>query len=120
MNNNFLLKFLLQVVIISSVYFFLIWSGVFTLSLNIAFVNAFSLTFIFLISGFILFFSLKKEEPIATRFLIMTAVQMLSFLSVETAFIYTKQSVELVYHGLILFFLQFLAQTTFLIRIQKK
>lgn len=120
MSNNFLWKFLLQVIVISSVYFLLICSKVFALPLKPAIINMLSLTIIFLISGLILFLSLKKGEPIASRFLIMTSVQMLSFLSVETAFIYTNQPDELVYHGLLLFFFQFIAQTFFLIRIQKK
>lgn len=68
----------------------------------------------------ILFISLKDYESFVGRFLIMTTVQMLSFLSVEIAFIYTNQPDELVYHGLIFFFSQFVAQTYFLIRIQKK
>ena len=120
MKNRFLRDILFQVVVISCLYFVLAYFELFHLSFRKAMVNLFSLTFVFIMSGLILFLNLKKDEPIAGRFLIMTTVQMLSFLSIETAFIYTDQPVEIVYHGLIFFFAQFIFQTIFLVRIQKK
>jgi hypothetical protein len=66
-----------------------------------------------------LFFKLPDKEPIAGRFLIMTGVQLISILSLELAYIYTNQSIELILHGLFFSFVHFILQTIFLVRIQK-
>jgi hypothetical protein len=119
MNKKFLLKFLFQTSLISLIYFTLCAFGLFKLDSRFATTNLISITFIFVLSGFILFFKLPVKEPIAGRFLIMTAVQMLSILSLELAYIYTNQSIELILHGLFFSLVQFLFQTVFLVRIQK-
>jgi len=120
MNNKFLLKFLFQTILISLIYFALCAFRLFKLNLQLATTNLFSITFIFALSGFILFFRLPDKEPIASRFLIMTGVQLISLLSLELAYIYTNQTVELILHCLTLSLIQFLFQTYFLVRIQKK
>jgi len=71
------------------------------------------------LSGLILFIKLPDEEPIAVRFIFMTIVQFLAILSLQAAFIYTHQSLQLILHGLFFSFFHFLIQTFFLIRIQK-
>jgi hypothetical protein len=119
MNKRFLLKFLVQTSLISLIYFTISAFGLFKLDSRLATTNLFSITFIFVLSGFILFFRLPDKEPIAGRFLIMTAVQLLSILSLELAYIYTNQSNDLILHGLFFSLSQFLFQTIFLVRIQK-
>lgn len=119
MNKKFLLKFLFQTSIISLIYLTLCAFGFLKLNLLFATTNLVSITFIFALSGFILFFRLPDKEPIAGRFLIMTGVQLLSILSLELAYIYTNQSIELILHGLFFSLVQFLFQTIFLVRIQK-
>jgi hypothetical protein len=119
MNKKFLLKFLFQTSLISLIYF-TIWAlGLFKLDLRFTTTNLISITFIFVLSGFILFFRLPDKEPIAGRFLIMTAVQLISILFLELAYIYTNQSNDLILHGLFFSLVQFIFQTVFLVRIQK-
>lgn len=119
MNKKFLLKFLFQTSLISLIYFSLCAFGLFKLNLRLATTNLVSTSFIFALSGFILFFRLPDKEPIAGRFLIMTGVQLISILSLELAYIYTNQSIELILHGLFFSLVQFILQTVFLVRIQK-
>ena len=119
MNKKFLLKFLFQTSLISLIYL-TIWAfGLFNLNFRLATTNLVSISFIFALSGFILFFRLPDKEPIAGRFLIMTGVQLISILSLELAYIYSNQSIELILHGLIFSLVQFLFQTIFLVRIQR-
>jgi hypothetical protein len=119
MNKKFLLKFLFQTSLISLIYFTLCVFGLFKLDSRFATTNLISITFIFVLSGFILFFKSPDKEPIAGRFLIMTGVQLISILSLELAYIFTNQSIELILHGLFFSLVQFLFQTVFLVRIQK-
>jgi hypothetical protein len=119
MNKKFLLKFLFQISLISLIYLTLWAFGLFKLNLRLAATNFVSITFIFIFSGFILFYKLPDDEPIANRFLIMTGVQLISILSLELAYIYTNQSNDLILHGLFFSLVQFIFQTVFLVRIQK-
>lgn len=119
MNKKFLLRFLFQTSLISLIYFSLWAFGLFKLNLRLATTNLVSTSFIFVLSGFILFFRLPDKEPIAGRFLIMTGVQLISILSLELAYIYSNQSIELILHGLFFSLVQFIFQTIFLVRIQK-
>jgi len=119
MNKKFLLKFLFQTFLISVIYFTIYSLGLFNLNIRLVAANLFSITFIFVLSGFILFFRLLDTEPIAGRFLIMTSAQLISILSLELAYIYTDQSIELIMHGLFFSFVHFIFQTVFLVRIQK-
>ena len=119
MNKRVLLKFLVQTFLISVIYYTICTFGLFKLDSRFSTTNLISITFIFVLSGFILFFRLPDKEPIAGRFLIMTAVQLLSILSLELAYIYTNQSNDLILHGLFFSLVQFLFQTIFLVRIQK-
>lgn len=120
MNKKFLFQFLFQTTIISSIYAVLLVINLFDLSYISAITNLLSITFIFFVCGLILFFKLPDQEPIAGRFLIMTTFQLISILSLELAFIYTNQSVELILHGLFFSLVQFIFQTIFLVRIQKQ
>lgn len=118
MNKRFLIKFLVQTFLISVIYYTICAIELFKLDSHFAKTNLISITFIFVLSGFILFYRLPDKEPIAGRFLIMTAVQLLSILSLELAYIFTNQSIELILHGLFFSLVQFLFQTIFLVRIQ--
>jgi hypothetical protein len=120
MNRKFLFQFLSQTIIISAIYALLIILGFSNLYFHSFLPNLLSVSFIFLTSGLILFFKLRDHEPIANRFLIMTMVQLISILSLELAYIYTNQTVELILHCLAFSLIQFLFQTFFLVRIQKK
>ena len=119
MNKKFLFQFLFQTFLVSGIYFAICALGFFKLDLRLAYTNLTSITFIFVLSGFILFYKLPDNKPIADRFLIMTAVQILSILSLELAYIYTNQSLDLILHGLIFSLVQFILQTVFLVIIQK-
>ena len=119
MNRKFLLQFLFQTILISGLYALLYSLKFIQLETNLFLTNLFSVTFIFILSGMILFINLPDEKPIAERFLVMTMVQLLSILSLELAFKYSNQSIKLILHGLILSLIHFLFQTIFLVRIQK-
>lgn len=119
MNKKSLLKLLFQTFLISVIYYILFALGIFKMDSALVYTNLISITFIFTLSCFILFFRLPDAEPIAGRFLIMTAIQLLSLLSIELAYIYTNQANELILNGLFFSLVQFFFQTAFLIRIQK-
>ena len=119
MNRKFLFQFLFQTILISGLYALLYSLKFIQLETNLFLTNLFSVTFIFILSGMILFINLPDEKPIAERFLVMTMVQLLSILSLELAFKYSNQSIKLILHGLIFSLIHFLFQTIFLVRIQK-
>ena len=119
MNRKFLFQFLFQTILISGLYALLYSLKFIQLETNLFLTNLFSVTFIFILSGMILFINLPDEKPIAERFLVMTMVQLLSILSLELAYIYTNQSLGLILHGLFFSLIHFLFQTMFLLRIQK-
>jgi len=119
MNNKHLFRFLIQTILISTIYSFLLFLNVFKLSYYAGVINLISVTSIFIISGLILFFKLPDREPIAWRFLVMTTVQTISILSFLLSYIYTNQSFRLIMNGLIFSLIHFVFQTVFLIRIQK-
>jgi hypothetical protein len=120
MNNKYLIRFSFQICIISFLYaLFLFFRPISAVSFSLGFFNLGIISFVFIFSGFILFWKLPDNKPIAERFLIMTVIQMLSILSVELAYIFTKQAIELILHGLIFSLVQFLFQTYFLVKIQK-
>ena len=73
--------------------------------------------FIFTLSVFILHFNISnKPEEFVSRYLIMTTVQILSFLSLITALIYTGKPRIIVFHTLFLFLILLIFQTISLIR----
>jgi hypothetical protein len=120
MNNNYLIRFSLQICIISFLYaLILFFRPVSTVSFSLGFFNLGIISFVFILSGFILFWKLPDNKPIAERFLIMTVIQMTSILSLELAYIYSKQSTELILNSLGFALVHFVFQTIFLIRIQK-
>lgn len=119
MNRKFLFQFLFQTILISGLYALLYSLKFIQLETNLFLTNLFSVTFIFILSGVILFINLPDQKPIAGRFLVMTMVQLLSILSLELAYIYTNQSLGLILHGLFFSLIHFLFQTMFLLRIQK-
>jgi hypothetical protein len=119
-NRKLLIKFLSQTGLISLIYGLFCAFNLFKVDSFFVLINLFFVTLIFIVSGFILFYRLPDHEPIAWRFLIMTMIQLLSILSLELAFVYTNQSVELILHGLFFSLIHFLFQTIFLVRIQKR
>jgi hypothetical protein len=120
MNRRNLIQFLLQALLISAIYAVILFLNLYNFSLFLGLTTLVSVTFIFVISGVILFLKLPDQEPIAGRFLIMTMVQLISILSLEAAFIYTNQSLELILNSLSFALIHFVFQTIFLVRIQKK
>lgn len=119
MNRKLLIRFLSQTGLISSIYALFFLLNIFKMESFLVQINLFAVTLIFVMSGFILFYKLSDNEPITWRFLIMTMVQLLSLISLELAFIYTNQSVNLILHVLFFSMIHFLFQTLFLIRVQK-
>ena len=119
MNRNLLFRFLVQTILISTIYSLVYSLGLYKLAFNLFITNLFSVTFIFVVSGLILFFKLPDQKPIVERFLIMTMIQMLSILSLELAYIYTNQSLVLILNGLVFSLIHFLFQTIFLVRIHR-
>jgi hypothetical protein len=119
MNRTMLIRFLVQTILISTIYGLVYSFGLYKLAFNLFITNLISVTFIFVVSGFILFFKLPEQKPIVERFLIMTMIQMLSILSLELAYIYSNQSLVLILNGLVFSLIHFLFQTIFLVRIQK-
>jgi hypothetical protein len=90
------------------------WSG---LSSSDSFFCIGSAGFISLVGLFILYWN-KKNDPVANTFrlLIMITVQLLSFLSISLALIYTNQSTSIVVHLLGLALSIIFAQTLFIAR----
>lgn len=120
MNRRNLIQFLFQALLISAIYAVLLFLNLYNFSLFLGLTTLVSITFVFVISGLILFLKLPDQEPIAGRFLTMTAIQLISILSLVLAYIYTNQSVELILNCLAFAMIHFVFQTVFLVRIQKK
>jgi hypothetical protein len=76
-----------------------------------------SAAFISLLGLFILYMK-KKNDPVANTFrlLIMITVQLLSFLSISLALIYTQQSTAIILHLLGIALTIIISQTLFLVR----
>lgn len=85
-------------------YLMAVHFGLFKIQLFLAHFCAVAMAFIFTLSVFILHFNFSnKPEEFVMRYLTMTTVQMLSFLAIVSAFVYTGKPTVIVYHSLSLF-----------------
>lgn len=102
-NKNLLFNLFLVIIPIIG-YLSIIHAGYLKIQLFLAHFCAGAMGFIFTLSVFILHLNLsKKPEEFVMRYLVMTTVQMLSFLAIVSAFVYTGKPTVIVYHSLSLF-----------------
>jgi hypothetical protein len=104
MNSKLLLKHWLLIFIPTAIYVLLNQIHLFSIELFLSNFAAGANLFIFTISVLIMQIGrANKPEEFVFRYLTMTTVQMLSFLAIVTAFVFTKKPNVVVFHSLALF-----------------
>jgi len=104
MNNMTLIKHWLLIFIPTAIYVLLNRMHLFSIELFLSNFAAGANLFIFTISVLIMQIGrTNKPEEFVFRYLTMTTVQMLSFLAIVTAFVFTKKPNVVVFHSLALF-----------------
>jgi hypothetical protein len=110
-NKNLIFNWLMVIFPIL-IYLLVVFLGLLKIQVFLAYFCAGIVGFIYSLSVFILHFKTSnKPEEFVSRYLIMTTVQLLSFLSIITAIIYTDKPRILVYHTLFLFLILLIFQT---------
>jgi len=103
------------------IYLILVHSLLLKIELYLGNFAALSMLFIFTVSVLIMNIgSDTKPESFVFRYLTMTTVQMLSFLAIVTAFIFTKKPTIIVFHSLALFGVLLVFQSAGLLLFKKK
>jgi len=104
MNSKLLIKNWLLIFIPTFIYVLLNRFHLFSIELFLSNFAAGANLFIFTISVLIMFIGrTNKPQEFVFRYLTMTTVQMLSFLAIVTAFVFTKKPDIVVFHSLALF-----------------
>ena len=104
MNSKVLIKHWVLILIPTVIYVMLNRFHLFSIELFLSNFAAGANLFIFTISVLIIQVGrTNKPEEFVFRYLIMTSVQMLSFLAIVTAFVVTKKPDIVVFHSLALF-----------------
>ena len=115
-NKNLLFNWLLVSIPIL-LYLLIVHLGLIKIQFFLAHFCAGVVGFIYTLSVFILHFKVSnKPEEFVSRYLIMTTLQLLSFLAIITALIYTGKPRVIVFHTLFLFLTLLVFQTLSLIR----
>jgi hypothetical protein len=104
MNSKVLIKHWFLILIPTVIYLMLNRFHLFSIELFLSNFAAGANLFIFTISVLIMQVGrTNKPEEFVFRYLTMTTIQMLSFLAIVTAFVFTKKPNVLVFHSLALF-----------------
>ncbi len=104
MNSKLLIKHWLLIFLPTAIYLLLNQLHLFSIELFLSNFAAGANLFIFTISVLIMQIGrTNKPEEFVFRYLTMTTVQMLSFLAIVTAFVFTKKPNVVVFHSLALF-----------------
>lgn len=120
MNSKLLIKHWLLIFIPTVIYVLLNRMHLFSIELFLSNFAAGANLFIFTISVLIMQIGrTNKPEEFVFRYLTMTTVQMLSFLAIVTAFVFTKKPNVIVFHSLELFGVLLVFQTIGLLLIKK-
>ncbi len=110
-------SYLLSMLSIHVVFALLDFIGIFKLTQRELFIAQFSSSFIILISAAILFFQNNgNPEDFTLRLLVLTTTQMLGYLSVLLALIYTNQPIYFIFYLLGLSLAVLVIQTSYIVR----
>ena len=120
MNSKLLIKQWLLIFIPTAIYVLLNQIHLFSIELFLSNFAAGANLFIFTISVLIMQIGrTNKPEEFVFRYLTMTTVQMLSFLAIVTAFVFTKKPNVVVFHSLTLFCVLLVFQSIGLLLVKK-
>lgn len=114
-------RFSLSFALLLSVYWVIIWLGLLKIRTNEAMIVTCLITFIFFIGTMAIYPGLRRtSEHMPTHFLVMTTIEIISFLATEGAFFVTKgiEGKAMAFHFFALFLTALILQSVLLVKTQ--